>query len=107
MATKSWFTRCEDFRLTAKIIAAAQQEAIAILLQPVYQGFGPTLAAEYLAKKHDIEASSLKKLPGNKRSSLYLPGRRWLKPISITAFRSNWTSAPRATTVENTDQPMP
>ena len=29
----------------------------AILSQPVYRGFGPTLAAEYLAKKHDIEVS--------------------------------------------------
>ena len=28
-----------------------------ILSQPVYRGFGPTLAAEYLAKKHEIEVS--------------------------------------------------
>ncbi len=28
-----------------------------ILSAPVYQGFGPTLAAEYLEKKHGIEAS--------------------------------------------------
>ena len=28
-----------------------------ILSQPVYRGFGPTLAAEYLDKKHEIEAS--------------------------------------------------
>ena len=28
-----------------------------ILSAPVYQGFGPTLAAEYLGKKHGIEAS--------------------------------------------------
>lgn len=40
-----------------KISADTEQEAIAILLQPVYRGFGPTLAAEYLAKKHDIEVS--------------------------------------------------
>ena len=30
---------------------------MAILSQPVYRGFGPTLAAEYLAKKHDIDVS--------------------------------------------------
>ena len=30
---------------------------MAILSQPVYRGFGPTLAAEYLAKKHKIEVS--------------------------------------------------
>src|SRR5881394_931060 len=40
-----------------KISADTEQEAIAILSQPMYRGFGPTLAAEYLAKKHDIEVS--------------------------------------------------
>src|SRR5260370_13956303 len=40
-----------------KISADTEQEAIGILSQPVYRGFGPTLAAEYLAKKHDIEVS--------------------------------------------------
>jgi hypothetical protein len=34
-----------------------QQEAVAILSKPVYRGFRPTLAAEYLAQKHGIEAS--------------------------------------------------
>jgi len=40
-----------------KINPDTEQKAIAILSQPVYRGFGPTLAAEYLAKKHAIEAS--------------------------------------------------
>jgi biotin operon repressor len=40
-----------------KISADVEQEAIAILSQPVYRGFGPTLASEYLAKKHGIEVS--------------------------------------------------
>src|ERR1019366_842781 len=40
-----------------KISADTEREAVAILSRPVYRGFGPTLAAEYLAKKHDIEAS--------------------------------------------------
>jgi biotin operon repressor len=40
-----------------KISADTEQEAVAILSRPVYRGFGPTLAAEYLAKKHDIEVS--------------------------------------------------
>lgn len=40
-----------------KISADTEQEAIAILSRPVYRGFKPTLAAEYLAKKHDIEVS--------------------------------------------------
>jgi len=30
---------------------------VAILSRPVYRGFRPTLAAEYLAQKHGIEVS--------------------------------------------------
>jgi transposase len=40
-----------------KIDADLEQKAVAILSRPVYRGFGPTLASEYLAKKHDIEVS--------------------------------------------------
>jgi hypothetical protein len=40
-----------------KLSADTQREALAILSQPVYRGFGPTLAAEYLAKKHKIDVS--------------------------------------------------
>ena len=38
-----------------KISADTEQEAVAILSRPVYRGFGPTLAAEYLNKKHGME----------------------------------------------------
>ena len=34
-----------------------EREAVKILSAPVYAGFGPTLAAEYLGKKHAIQAS--------------------------------------------------
>jgi transposase len=34
-----------------------RQEAIQILSDPVYAGFGPTLASEYLAKRHEVNAS--------------------------------------------------
>lgn len=34
-----------------------EREAVRILSASVYQGFGPTLAAEYLRKKHSIKAS--------------------------------------------------
>jgi transposase len=34
-----------------------ERQAVKILSAPVYQGFGPTLAAEYLEKKHGIQAS--------------------------------------------------
>src|SRR6266404_6507597 len=40
-----------------RIEAKIEQQAVKILSAPVYEGFGPTLAAEYLGKKHGIEAS--------------------------------------------------
>ena len=40
-----------------KFSADTEREAMAILSQPVYRGFGPTLASEYLAKKHKIAVS--------------------------------------------------
>jgi transposase len=40
-----------------KIEESIEREAVKILSVPVYQGFGPTLAAEYLGRKHGIEAS--------------------------------------------------
>lgn len=38
-----------------KIAANVEQRAIEILSREEYRGFGPTLAAEYLAKKHDLQ----------------------------------------------------
>ena len=40
-----------------KIDEKIEREAVKILSTPVYQGFGPTLAAEYLGQKHGIKAS--------------------------------------------------
>jgi hypothetical protein len=40
-----------------KIEEKVEREAVEILSDAVYAGFGPTLAAEYLGKKHSIEAS--------------------------------------------------
>src|SRR5436305_8776923 len=40
-----------------RIEESIEQQAVKILSTPVYEGFGPTLAAEYLSKKHGIEAS--------------------------------------------------
>jgi len=39
-----------------KLDEKAKQKALEILGRDVYRGFGPTLAAEYLASKHDIHA---------------------------------------------------
>ena len=40
-----------------RIEETVEKEAVKILSAEVYEGFGPTLAAEYLGKKHGIEAS--------------------------------------------------
>jgi hypothetical protein len=40
-----------------KLDRDTQQKAVEILTRPVYRGFGPTLASEYLAKKHQIKVS--------------------------------------------------
>src|SRR5205085_4783422 len=40
-----------------RIEEAVEQKAVKVLSMPVYAGFGPTLAAEYLEKKHGIKAS--------------------------------------------------
>jgi transposase len=40
-----------------KIAGEIEEKAVEILSQDVYQGFGPTLAAEYLAKQHKLEVS--------------------------------------------------
>src|SRR5271169_4726858 len=44
-------------RSNRKLPVEVEQQAIAMLSEPVYRGFGPTLAAEYLKKKHQIRVS--------------------------------------------------
>lgn len=40
-----------------RVAEEIEREAVKILAAPVYEGFGPTLAAEYLGNKHGIEVS--------------------------------------------------
>ena len=40
-----------------KLSAEVEQQAITVLCDPLYRGFGPTLAAEYLHKLHEITVS--------------------------------------------------
>jgi transposase len=40
-----------------RIAKTVEEEALQILSADLYKGFGPTLASEYLADKHDIEVS--------------------------------------------------
>jgi transposase len=44
-------------RSNRRIDEEQQKKAVEILKRDVYKGFGPTLASEYLAKKHGIEVS--------------------------------------------------
>ena len=44
-------------RSNRRIDEEQREKAVEILKGDVYKGFGPTLASEYLAKKHDIEVS--------------------------------------------------
>jgi len=44
-------------RSNRKFATEVEGEAVEILSQAVYRGFGPTLAAEYLAKKHKLQVS--------------------------------------------------
>ena len=44
-------------RSNQRIEESVEQEAVKILSADVYRGFGPTLAAEYLRKRHGIQAS--------------------------------------------------
>ena len=44
-----------------KLSAKAEKQAVAILSQPVYAGFGPTLAAEYLEQRHGVQVVSFAK----------------------------------------------
>ena len=49
--------RLRGRRSNRKIEEKVEREAVKILSAPVYEGFGPTLACEYLANKHGIEVS--------------------------------------------------
>ncbi|MBK5293985.1 MAG: ISNCY family transposase [Acidobacteriia bacterium] len=40
-----------------RIAEAKQQQAVRILADPIYAGFGPTLSCEYLGKKHNLAVS--------------------------------------------------
>ncbi len=40
-----------------KLAPELEQRAVSVLSDPVYRGFGPTLAAEYLHKQHEITVS--------------------------------------------------
>ena len=59
-----------------KLAAETEQRAIAVLSDPVYRGFGPTLAAEYLRKRHQITVSKETVRQWMAKAELWQAGRR-------------------------------
>jgi hypothetical protein len=60
-----------------------EREAVKILSAPVYKGFGPTLAAEYLAKKHGIAASKETVRQWMMRGKLWRGKRAEVKQVHV------------------------
>ena len=59
-----------------KLPAEQEQRAVAVLSDPVYRGFGPTLAAEYLHKQHAITVSKETLRQWMFRAGLWKAGRK-------------------------------
>src|SRR6185369_3828891 len=64
-----------------KLSADTEREAVSVLSQPVYRGFGPTLAAEYLAKKHKIEVSRETVRQWMIRAKLWQPRKQRIEKV--------------------------
>jgi|SRR5215467_7398820 len=103
--------RLRGKRSNRRIEEATEEKAAKVLSMPVYEGFGPTLAAEYLGKKHGIKASkeTVRKwmIRGKlwrakkRRSSRCMPGGRggaggesWCSgtPVSMIGWRGGESS---------------
>jgi hypothetical protein len=66
-----------------RIAQSVEDEAIQILSADLYQGFGPTLAAEYLADKHDIEVSKETLRQWKIRAKLWRAKKQRVKAVHV------------------------
>src|SRR5436309_9321953 len=66
-----------------KIEEKIEQEAVKILSAPVYNGFGPTLASEYLSKEHGINASKETVRQWMKRAKLWRGNKAKVKEVHM------------------------
>ena len=64
-----------------KVPAELEQQAAAILADPVYRGFGPTLAAEYLHNRHGITVSKETLRQWMVKTGLWKAGRRRVREV--------------------------
>src|SRR5579862_7356649 len=72
-----------------KIAENIEQRAMKILSVPVYEDFGPTLAAEYLEKKHQIEASKETVRQWMMRAGLWRGKKQRVKQVHLWRPRRN------------------
>ena len=71
-----------------RLSAEVEQRAVTILADPLYRGFGPTLAAEYLHKKHGIAVSKETLRRWMAKAGLWKAGRtacRGSAPVAAAA----------------------
>jgi len=74
-----------------KLPAKMEQRAMTVLSDPVYRGFGPTLAAEYLHKRHQITVSKETVRQWMAKAELWQAGRRRLVEVHPwRQRRSRW-----------------
>jgi hypothetical protein len=67
-----------------------EEEAVAILSGPLYQGFGPTLAAEYLRKQHNLTVSKETLRQWMVRAGLWKAGRQSRVEVHQWRQRRSW-----------------
>lgn len=74
-----------------RIEESTEQDAVRILSAPVYEGFGPTLAAEYLAGKHGMAVSKETVRQWMMRGKLWRGKKAKVKPVHTwRPRRSRW-----------------
>jgi len=66
-----------------RIAGEVQQEAMEILSREEHEGFGPTLASEYLKKRHEIEASRETVRKWMIEAKLWRAGRRKIEALHV------------------------
>src|SRR5450432_1638086 len=70
-----------------RIAQSVEEEAIQILSADLYKGFGPTLASEYLADKHDIEVSKERVRQWMIRAKLWRAKEQKVKAVHVWRAR--------------------
>ena len=74
-----------------RLPAEVEQRAVTILSDPLYRGFGPTLAAEYLHKQHEITVSKETLRRWMAKAGLWQAGRRRIVEVhQWRPRRSRW-----------------